>query len=274
MNIQPKDDDVPVGRVLTRREVLTLLGAGTGAALLAACVPAALTSSGSPSASRPVGPSASPSGTPSVSPTASASAQAAAVPLCIVRPELAGGPSYVDEHLNRSDIRSDPGTGEVRQGALLALTFAISRIDAGACTRFAGATVDVWQCDALGLYSDVSDPGAPTLGQKFLRGYQVTDASGMAAFTTIYPGWYPTRAVHIHLKIRTDAGLEFTTQLFFDDSLTDTIFQRQPYAAHGQRDTRNAADAVYRGVGDQLLLDVRPDRAGYAAHFEIGLQVG
>ncbi len=274
MTIQPQDDDKPVGRVLSRREVLALLGAGTGAALLAACVPAALSSSGSASASPPVSPPVSPSSSPAISPSATASAtQAAAVPSCIVRPELAGGPSYVDEKLNRSDIRSDTATGVLREGAALALTFAVSRIDAGACTRFADAIVDVWHCDALGLYSDVSDPGASTLGQKFLRGYQVTDASGMAAFTTIYPGWYPTRAVHIHLKIRTDAGLEFTTQLFFDDSLTDTVLQRQPYAAHGPRDTRNAGDAFYRGVGDQLLLDVRPVGDGYAATFEIGLQV-
>ncbi len=267
MNTQPQDDDAPVGPLLTRREVLTLLGAGTGAALLAACVPGTLSSSSSAS----VSPSVSPSSSPLM--TASGSSQAAAVPSCIVRPELTDGPSYVDEQLNRSDIRSDPASGELRQGAALALAFAVSRIEAAACTRFAGATVDVWQCDALGVYSDVQDPSASTLGQKFLRGYQVTDASGMAAFTTIYPGWYPTRAVHIHLKIRTDAGLGFTTQLFFDDALTDAVHRRQPYSAHGQRDTRNADDGFFRLGGDQLLLDARAAGDGYAATFEIGVQV-
>ena len=267
MTIRLPDDDAPVGRVLTRREVLSLLGAGTGAALLAACVPGALSSS-SPSSS-----ASAASASALASATASASGQAAAVPSCIVRPELTEGPYYVDEELNRSDIRSDPTTGDVRPGATLALAFAVSRINGASCTAFEGATVDVWHCDALGVYSDVQDPSGSTLGQKFLRGYQVTDASGAAAFTTIYPGWYRGRAVHIHFKVRTDDGLEFTSQLFLDDSLTDTVHQRDPYASKGQRDTRNADDSIFRGGGDQLLLDARQGGDGYAATFEIGIQV-
>jgi protocatechuate 3,4-dioxygenase beta subunit len=133
--------------------------------------------------------------------------------------------------------------------------------------------VDVWHCDALGVYSDVQDASGSTVGQTFLRGYQVTDATGAAAFTTIYPGWYRGRAVHIHFKVRTDNGLEFTSQLFLDDALTDTVHQRDPYAGKGQRDTRNADDSIFRGGGDQLLLDARQDGDGYAATFQIGIQV-
>lgn len=264
MNIEAQDDDAPVGRVLTRREVLTLLGAGTGAALLAACLPTALSSS-SPGSS--AGALASPSA------SASASGQAGAIPSCIVRPELTEGPYYVDEELNRSDIRSDPASRDVREGAALGLAFAVSRINGTSCTAFEGATVDVWHCDALGVYSDVQDPSGSTVGHKFLRGYQVTDATGAAAFTTIYPGWYRGRAVHIHFKVRTDSGLEFTSQLFLDDALTDTVHQRDPYAGQGQRDTRNADDSIFRGGGDQLLLDARQDGDGYAAIFQIGIQV-
>ncbi|MDQ2941753.1 MAG: intradiol ring-cleavage dioxygenase [Chloroflexota bacterium] len=265
---QPQDDDAPVGRVLTRREVLTLLGAGTGAALLAACVPGALTgSSSSPSASASA----------STSAAASATGLAAAIPSCIVRPELTEGPYYVDEGLNRSDIRSDPASGDGREGAALALAFAVSCINGSSCTPFEGAIVDVWHCDALGIYSDVQDPSGSTVGQKFLRGYQLTDAAGMAAFTTIYPGWYRGRAVHIHFKVRTEpasgSGLEFTSQLFLDDSLTDSVHQRAPYASKGQRDTRNADDGIFQGGGDQLLLNPRQDGDGYAATFEIGVQV-
>jgi protocatechuate 3,4-dioxygenase beta subunit len=260
MTIQPQDDDAPVGRVLTRREVLTLLGGGTGAALLAACVPGALASPSS-------------SASASAAATASASGQVAAVPACIVRPELTEGPYYVDEELNRSDIRSDPVSGDLRAGAALALAFAVSRIDGTACTAFENATVDIWHCDALGIYSDVQDPSGSTVGQKFLRGYQVTDAAGTAAFTTIYPGWYRGRAVHIHFKVRTESGLEFTSQLFLDDSLTDTVHQGDPYASKGQRDTRNADDSIFRGGGDQLLLDAHQDGDGYATTFEIGIQV-
>lgn len=66
-----------------------------------------------------------------------------------------------------------------------------------------------------------------TKGQKFFRGYQVTDATGKAQFTTIYPGWYQARAVHIHFKVLATPAdgkdSEFTSQLFFDESLADLV---------------------------------------------------
>ena len=116
-----------------------------------------------------------------------ASAQGA-TPACVVRPQQTEGPYFVDEKLTRSDIRSDPASGAMKPGAPLQLTFNVSRVGAG-CTPLTGAIVDLWHCDALGAYSDVKDPGGSTVGQKFLRGSQVTDARGAAHFTTIYPGW-------------------------------------------------------------------------------------
>jgi protocatechuate 3,4-dioxygenase beta subunit len=130
--------------------------------------------------------------------------------------------------------------------------------------------VDVWQCDATGLYSDVS--ANRTVGRKFLRGYQTTDANGTAAFTTIYPGWYMGRAVHIHFKIRTTTGHTFTSQLFFDESVTDTVHAKAPYSSHGKRDTTNAADSIYRSAGSQVLLPVTPAASGYAGTFDVGMQ--
>jgi protocatechuate 3,4-dioxygenase beta subunit len=178
----------------------------------------------------------------------------------------------VDEGLLRSDIRSDPGDGSVKEGALLELIVNVSRVSGSGCTPLEGVTVDIWHCDALGVYSDVSDPGFSTLGQKFLRGYQITDANGQARFTTIYPGWYQGRTVHIHFKIRHE-GYEFTSQWYFDDSLSDEVFQQEPYAAKGERGTRNENDGIYRNGGDQLMLAVVPSGAGYAAAFDIGLQM-
>ena len=243
---------------------MALLGTAAGGALLVACVPSLVSS---------------PSGAASASALASASpaGSATGLPACVVKPELTEGPYFVDEKLNRSDIRSDPATGDVRPGTLLALAFAVSRVAAGSCDPFDGALIDVWHCDAEGVYSDVSDPRAgSTQGQTFLRGYQVTDATGMARFTTIYPGWYSGRAVHIHFKIRTDAdadaGLEFTSQLFFDESVTDTVHARDPYASMGTRDTPNADDGIYRQGGAQLLLTPTVNGDGYAATFEIGVQ--
>jgi len=243
------NDDLPIGRVLSRREVLSLLGAA-GALLMLGCSSdgAAATTSNTDGA-------------------------------CVVKPELTEGPYYVDEELNRSDIRLDPSDGSVRDGALLALTFNVSSLASSACTPLAGAVVDVWHCDAAGVYSDVSDSGFNTVGKKFLRGYQVTGADGVARFTTIYPGWYSGRAVHIHFKIRSSASstsaYEFTSQLFFDDTLTDQVDATEPYAAKGQRDTRNASDGIYNQGGSQLVLDVAADGSGgYTATFDIALEDG
>jgi protocatechuate 3,4-dioxygenase beta subunit len=144
---------------------------------------------------------------------------------CAVRPELTEGPYFVDGKLNRSDVRTDPATGAVSEGVPLVITFNVSRIGSSACTPLAGATVDIWHCDAAGKYSDVSANG--TSGRKFLRGYQTTDADGRATFTTIHPGWYSGRALHIHFKIcatsTTGQSYEFTSQQFFDESTTGRL---------------------------------------------------
>jgi protocatechuate 3,4-dioxygenase beta subunit len=185
------------------------------------------------------------------------------------------GPFFVDEQLNRSDVRSDPATGAVKEGALLTLALYVTRVAAGACAPLPGALVDIWHCDADGLYSDVRDPRSSTVGQQFLRGQQVTDSDGRVEFVTIYPGWYPGRTVHIHFKVRgqADGGGTFdaTSQLFFDDALTDAVFERAPYAARGTRTTRNENDGIYGSGGDQLIVAVAPEGEGYQGRFDIGL---
>jgi protocatechuate 3,4-dioxygenase beta subunit len=276
-----ENDDRQVGRILSRREVLALFGTA-GAAILAGCAPGI-----SESEQRASQPTQTPrSGSTSVptaatlqgAPTAAATealADTGTLPSCIVRPEQTEGPYFVNEMLNRSDIRSDPSTGEVKEGLPLQIRMRVSQIG-DVCAPLAGAQVDIWHCDALGVYSDTTDPGFNTVGYKFLRGYQVTDANGMAQFTTIYPGWYQGRTVHIHFKIRTDpnseVGEEFTSQLFFDDSLTDQVHAQEPYAGKGQRTLRNDGDGIFREGGDQLLLQLTPTGEGYAATFDIGLQ--
>jgi protocatechuate 3,4-dioxygenase beta subunit len=149
--------------------------------------------------------------------------------------------------------------------------------DGGACTPLAGARVDLWQCDATGVYSGVRDPSFDTTGQQFLRGYQLTDATGTAQFTTIYPGWYQGRTVHVHFKVRTDPsselGHEFTSQLYFDDELSDRVHSREPYASKGQRTLRNERDGIFRRNGDQLKLAVSEEAQGYASTFHLGLQI-
>ena len=241
------DGDWPAGRLLSRRDVMLLLGAA-GAVWLAG---------GSLLSRRAIAGSLGPS--------------------CVVRPEQTGGPYFVDERLNRSDIRSDPTDGRVRPGAPLALTLQVSRLNSDSCQPLPGAQVDIWHCDALGVYSDVQDPGFNTLGQKFLRGYQVTDTQGEVRFVTLYPGWYPGRTVHIHFKIRTAPmarrSFEFTSQLYFDDVLTDRVHAAPPYATKGARTTRNQHDWIFQRGGDQLMLAPTTTAEGYAATFAIGLQL-
>lgn len=239
-------NDPPVGRLLSRREAMSLLAATSAAWLMAG--------------------------------TLFPKRAVAGMPSCVVRPEQTEGPYFVDERLHRSDIRSDPTDGLVRPGTALALTLAVSRLSGGTCEPLADAQVDVWHCDARGVYSDVRDPGFNTLGQKFLRGYQKTDAKGEARFLTIYPGWYEGRTVHIHFKIRTapaaGRSFEFTSQIYFDDAFTDRVHTDAPYASKGQRKARNQHDFIFRRGGEQLILAPTPAaNGGYAGTFAIGLQI-
>ncbi|MDX1393788.1 MAG: intradiol ring-cleavage dioxygenase [Gemmatimonadota bacterium] len=244
-------DDEQVGRILSRREALGLIGVGGAAAL----------------------------GTPSA--LGGSDPAPFRLPACVVRPEQTEGPYFIDERLDRVDIRSDPTDGVVKPGTPFNLAIQVSHIGSSGCRPLAGALVDVWQCDALGEYAGVKDiinDLFDNTGRKFLRGYQVTDEEGMARFTTIYPGWYEGRAVHIHFKIRTDpdaeSGTEFTSQLYFDDGLSDRVLAAAPYTAHEGDRPRNEDDGIYRNSGGhQLVLDVHEDGDGFAATFDIGLNL-
>ncbi|MBX7233885.1 MAG: intradiol ring-cleavage dioxygenase [Caldilineales bacterium] len=256
------NDDRQVGRVLTRRQLLGLVGGGSlalflgGGGLLGKITYLPMVTGGE-------GGTAQPTATPTSTPGG----------ICVVRPEMTVGPYFVDEQLNRADIRSDPISGLVRVGTELRLALRVFSVGNNQCTPLPGAYVDIWHCDAAGLYSDVQNEG--TVGQKFLRGYQVTDANGAANFTTIYPGWYRGRAVHIHFKIRdalvaNPASYHFISQFFFEESLTDQVHSQAPYAAKGTRDTHNSEDNIYlNSGGEQMVLPVVQVGSHYEATFDI-----
>jgi protocatechuate 3,4-dioxygenase beta subunit len=193
---------------------------------------------------------------------------------CIVRPAQTQGPYFVDELLIRSDIRSDPTTGEVKEGVPLRVVFRVSQLFDGECSPLVDAMVDLWQCDALGVYGDVLDGAGQfdTRGLKFLRGLQATDANGVAEFLTIYPGWYTGRTVHLHFKIRTlFPQTDFTSQLYFDDAVTGEVMQLEPYAERGAPSTLNSMDSIFLSNGAELVLNVEREGDGYVGEFELGI---
>ena len=261
------DDDRLIGRVLSRREVLALMGVVSVSAVAAACAPGSA-ASGSAGASA----AGSSGATATALATATAAAVASSLPACVVVPELTEGPYYVNESLDRTDIRIDTADRSVSEGAVLRLDWVVSQVDGNACIPLEGVLVDVWHCDALGNYSDVGSEE----GHDYQRGYQHTDANGLATITTIYPGWYTGRAVHIHFKIRTEpgasSGFEFTSQLFFDDALSASVYGSGVYASKGTQDVKNANDGIYGQSQGTTLLDVAKDGDGYKATFAIAIK--
>ena len=201
-------------------------------------------------------------------------------PDCVVTPAQTEGPYFVDQVLERADIRVDPTDGSVTTGLPLRLRLGVHRVDGGACSPVTGSQVDVWQCDAVGIYSAVRDTQGlfDTREKKFLRGYQVTDASGVVEFQTIYPGWYPGRTPHIHFKIRLSAGsgraFEFTSQLYFEEETTDRVYTLAPYAAKGKRTTRNNRDGIFqREGGPGLILRTAQQGSEWHGAFDVGLRM-
>ncbi|MFI8182411.1 intradiol ring-cleavage dioxygenase [Actinacidiphila glaucinigra] len=182
-------------------------------------------------------------------------------------PRVVEGPYYLtDQALVRRDIT------EGRQGIPLLLRIAVHGVASSG--PVAGAKVDVWHCDAGGHYSGHldEDPDRPhentslasrpaTDEQRFLRGVQITDSMGVAEFATIYPGWYYSRSIHVHVKIHVGDQEVYVGQLYLPEQYNRIVENLPPYNAHGTSLERlpNADDFVYESMGgSSLLIDVRP----------------
>ncbi|WP_336492039.1 intradiol ring-cleavage dioxygenase [Methylobacterium nigriterrae] len=205
-----------------------------------------------------------------------ASAKAGPIPSgedgsCLLTPQTIEGPFYLDPKLMRSDIT------EGRAGVPLRLRLRV--IEAGPCTPIAGARVDIWHCDAKGLYSGYPGQGdsrsLDTSGQTFLRGTQMTDAAGVVTFETIYPGWYAGRATHIHLKAFLDARTMLTGQIYFPDALNEFLYTQVP-AYTGRRAERfivNANDGIANeeDPNRRAFCAVKEERDRYVASLTLGV---
>jgi protocatechuate 3,4-dioxygenase beta subunit len=181
---------------------------------------------------------------------------------CVLAPEQTEGPYYVDDAALRRDVR------EGRPG--VPLTLRLTVLTASSCKPIKGAAVEIWHCDAGGVYSATSVQD--TEDERFLRGVQRTDAKGLAIFKTIYPGWYQGRTVHIHTMVHIGGNVVHTGQLYFSDAVTDTVYRRSPYSARPNRTTRNSADSIYRNGGKRSTLKLVKKGSAYVGSITMGVQ--
>jgi protocatechuate 3,4-dioxygenase beta subunit len=180
---------------------------------------------------------------------------------CVLTPEMTEGPYYIDgEKLRRNITEGRPGAP---------LTLRLGVVNASTCKPIRGAIVDIWHADAAGVYSGF---GAGAANRTFMRGLQRTDANGVATFQTVYPGWYPGRTVHIHVKVHVAGNVVHTGQLFFNDGATDAVYKRTPYSRRPSRTTRNTDDSIYVNGGSKSLLKIARLGKGYSGTITMGVQ--
>lgn len=186
--------------------------------------------------------------------------------VCVITPELTEGPYYFDPALERTDIT------EGRPG--LPTTVRLQVVDS-TCKPLPGARVDIWHCDAAGLYSGYAGQpgGVSTQGETFMRGTQFADEQGVAEFQTVYPGWYPGRTTHIHFKVFVSEAEAMTGQLFFPDELSNQIYATvAPYSERGEeRDTFNDNDRIAQRATSASVATMAQRDGGYLAQLIIGV---
>jgi protocatechuate 3,4-dioxygenase beta subunit len=231
---------------INRRQALGTLGTVSLASLLAAC--------GGDESSTVSTATATPEATSTPSAASSSkltAAQFESAATCQVASELTEGPYYFDVDSLRSDIRED------REGTLLRLGVRVR--DAGSCEPIENAIVDVWHCDALGIYSgfESASMGGGGSGrtdeETYLRGAQATNSDGIVEFKTVYPGWYRGRTTHIHSKVHLDKSTLLTTQFFTTTEFDEKVHAGEPYSEDTGRDTFNDSDFLYAGEGELTL---------------------
>jgi len=182
-------------------------------------------------------------------------------------PQQIEGPYFVDDMPNRSDLRIDTSNRSVQEGIPLRLILHVYDVNDsdGVCTPLKDAKVDIWHSNSQGVYSGVQDAG--TSENDFLRGNQMTDDNGTVQFSTIYPGWYEGRAIHIHVKVRTIEGstedLEWTSQFYLNNSINELVHTQAPYSNHGPVDLTNEEDFIYAGPSTDGL-----EQNNTGKHFE------
>ncbi|MFC4113099.1 protocatechuate dioxygenase [Nonomuraea zeae] len=273
------------GQRVSRRRLITGISSLGLGGLLAAC--------GSGSGTAAVTTSTGATVTPQATTAKDLTALFAEANTCALTATTTQGPYYFDADKIRSDIRED------KQGVRLRVAVKVQ--DSETCKPLNNAVVEIWHCDAAGLYSGAEaqstgggggappsgvpsgaptgpppsgGPGGggpgdgqgdmgdlkPTDDKRYLRGAQVTNGDGIVEFTTIWPGWYRGRTIHIHAMVHFSNERVLTTQVMFDEQLNSAVMAKAPYAEHTGRDTFNDGDNIYK---DEMLMKIAEEDDGY-----------
>ena len=195
---------------------------------------------------------------------------------CILIPNETQGPYQFDLSSNANMFRQDITEGN--PGIPLNLTLTLVNID-DSCSPISNARIDIWHCNADGYYSEFAGQmgylGTQShVGETFFRGIQLTDVNGQVQFTTIYPGWYTGRAVHIHFQVFLSSLLKATSQMAFPDALNTTVNSSVQYAHGTSGMLTNSADGVFSDTANtqyEMASIAANGTGGYDASLTIGI---
>lgn len=204
---------------------------------------------------------------------------------CVLAPTQTGGPFYLDPEHERKDITEDrPG---------LPLKLKIKVLGVSNCEPVPNAVVNIWHCDARGVYSEfgmVAGNPDDASESTWLRGYQTTDVNGECEFETVFPGWYPGRATHIHFDVHLGFDPEeevdrnhnesstFYSQMYLPNNIKTKVYaDHQAYTDKGDNPTGTDNDNLFRTAGAPEALMLIFDETDYpdslTAAFTIGLEM-
>ena len=182
---------------------------------------------------------------------------------------------------------NSPRRSDIREGAAgVPIKLELTVVDDLWCKPVSDFIVDIWHCNAHGIYSGVdnvifdpdtlqiTDQAIDMKDKSFLRGHQVTGEDGKAVFTTIYPGWYMPRIAHIHVRViwRDVEWTALDTQLYLPADIERAVYEAAPYAARGPNPIGVRRDIIMKGdtaTVNALTIALERDGDGYKGSFEI-----
>jgi len=252
-------------RAMSRRTLLGGVGALSGLTLLGC------SSGGSDSTTPGTTPTSTTTGTTAAT-TNTSTTTTTSPGSCVLIPQETVGPYPLFNDIASAAVYQRDDITEGKTGVPLRLTLNIVNAN-NQCAPILTAMVYVWHTDKDGYYSGYNQNGADMRGQTFCRGVQTTDTNGRVTFNTIFPGWYPGRATHIHFRVYLGLDLQATSQLAFPSAITSAVYTTLLYAAKGQNPTSTSNDGIFSdGVSYQLpIVTSNATTGGYDAELTVGI---